>query len=154
MPSDTGKETQARDAVFRLLKYRPRSENEIRDKLKTQQFSSDMIESTVRFFKERDFINDRLFARGWIASRLNRPLGLKRIRYELIQKGIDRNIIKEELDEASAQYCEEEAVFDLARKRMRKYTHLDEEKAKKRLIGYLGRRGFDAGTIFKVAGKL
>jgi len=155
MDDDDKKQAQAaRNKVYRLLKFRPRSVAEVRAKLIEKKFAQNIVEETIDYFKEYGFLDDKSFARGWIRSRLNRPFGTKRIHYELIQKGVDRDIIKEELDEALCQYCENDIVFDLAKRRMEKYRHLEIQKAKQRLIGYLNRRGFNQQAIIKAIKKI
>ncbi len=76
-----------------LLKFRLRSEKEIRLRLKKKKFDSKIIDETAAFLKDKDFINDNNFAHLWLESRLKRPLGLRRIKEELRQKGIAREII-------------------------------------------------------------
>lgn len=151
---DKKKRSKARESVYRLLKYRPRSEKEIADKLKIQGFDEATIDETIRYFKSLKVIDDRQFARGWISSRLNKPFGSKRIHYELSQKGISLPIIKEELSKAFDAYSEADAVLNLARKRAQKYKNIEPAKAKQRLFGYLSRRGFCAETIYKAIDQL
>jgi len=83
-----------------------RSEQEIYNKLKQKRFSHDHIKRTVQYFKEIGLINDRQFAQKWILSRLAKPFGKDRIRFELKEKGIDTAIIEEELGQALHDYPE------------------------------------------------
>ncbi len=145
---------KAKETVYRLLKYRPRSEEEIRRKLKLKKFTDDVVEQTVEYFKKYQFIDDRLFARSWVKSRLHKPLGLTRIRFELRTKGVAEDIIKEELDNFFDPETEFESVLSLARRRMTKYKNVEPLKRKRRLFEYLARRGFNSETIQKVLRKL
>ena len=145
---------RARNAVFRLLKIRLRSEKEIRDKLHTKGFSPAVIDETVDYFTQIDLVNDRVFVRKWISSRLAKPFGSNRIRFELKSKGIQDDILNEELASALDCYPEEEVVRELALRRRQSYDKLDPVKVRQRLYGYLARRGFNAGVIHKVLRQL
>ena len=147
--NENTKLAESKKAIFRLLKYRPRSENEIRIKLRDKEFSPDIIQQTVEYFKKIGAINDQQFAIGWIRSRLNKPLGAYRIGRELRQKGIDDDMIAATLADASQDYDEDAAVVSLAQKRLKKYKAIDPLAARRRLYGYLARRGFSNGAIMK-----
>ena len=139
--------------VFRLLKIRLRSEKEIIDKL-IKKFPSNDIEKTLNYFKDLNLIDDRQFAKEWISSRLNKSYGFKRINYELRQKGINNEMIKEEWDKTIEEYDLSKIVQTLAEKRLRLYQHLEKPKAKRRLLEYLMRRGFTHPTVYQVINRL
>lgn len=140
---------KAREAVFRLLKIRFRSEQEIRERLTRKQFSQETIEQTIPYFKELGLIDDRQFAQKWISSRLLKPLGINRIQFELRNKGVQDEIIQEALKNLTDDYPEEEIVFRLAKRQVSKYKNTDLNKSRQRIYGYLARRGFRSATILK-----
>jgi len=145
---------KARNYVFTLLKFRNRSEQEIREKLKKKKCEQKTVEKTIQYLKDVHFIDDRQFARDWIKARLTKPFGFRRISFELNQKGIDKDIIREELNEAKGNFPEGEIVVALARKMAKKYAKLDEAKIKRRIFGYLSRRGFNLEAIQKAISRL
>ena len=145
---------KAQACVYRLLKLRARSEGEIRAKLQQKKFTRDIIEGTLDHFRASNLIDDRNFTRSWIASRLSRPFGSQRIRYELLQKSVDPLIIKDELNKALADHSEEDIVLGLAQRRMVQYRRLDPLKARQRLTGFLSRRGFSQDAVKKAVHKL
>ena len=144
-----------RNYVWRLLKFRQRSESEIRDKLKARKYDAQIIAGLVTYFKDSGDINDREFARAWIDERCLRPMGLKQIRLELKQKGVDEEIIKELLSEKKRTLNEAEIVQELVSKRFDKLKekkgHLQRTKA--RIYGYLVRRGFSGGVVYEAVEK-
>ena len=95
---------KAREYCFLLLKFRLRSEKELALKLKKKKFSPQTIKDTVEFLKLKRFIGDEEFARMWIASRIKKKLGLRRMRQELVLKGIGKEIIDREIEEAEQSY--------------------------------------------------
>lgn len=140
---------KARNSAFRLLKLRPRSEYELRQKLKRKQYSDGIIDETIQYLKQLQLIDDRRFTKAWINSRLARPFGLNRIRQELKLKGIEDQIIKEELSTAKETFTEDEAVLNLAQRRFKRYKNIERIKAKRRTYEYLVRRGFSSAAITK-----
>ena len=152
MTEDTSKRESARakQIAYRLFRYRPRSEYEIIEKLKSKDLSEGTIKETVAYLRRIQLLDDRLFARGWISSRLRKPVGLYRIRQELKQKGIDDSIIQEECARAIDSYDEINTLKTLCQRRWKQYKHLPKLKARQRLYAYLMRRGFSADAVYKM----
>jgi len=141
---------EARDYAFLLLKFRPRSENEIRQRLKKKKFDADIIESTLSFLKDKGFIDDICFAKTWIESRIKKPLGIRRLKAELSIKGINKAIIDTQINEIKKSYCEEDIVGGIAKDRLNRLKDIDPQKAKKRVYAYLLRRGFSPEVVIDV----
>ncbi|HNW39815.1 MAG TPA: regulatory protein RecX [Candidatus Omnitrophota bacterium] len=145
---------KARAYAFLLLKFRLRSENELKSRLKQKGFPEDLAADTVNFLKDKEFIDDRVFAKGWVSSRLKRPLGLRKIKQELAQKGIAKEIIQDALAQASQQYSENQIVSQLAKQRFSRLKDIEPLKAKARVYGYLMRRGFSPDVVGDVVKQL
>ena len=140
---------KAQQIVFRLLKFRLRSEKELQRKLKEKKLPGPIIKQTIQYFKDLELIDDHKFAQQWTSSRLKKPFGLNRIRLELKDKGIDVDIIDEALKSAENQYDELKIVTELAQYRASKHRNADPERIKRRIYGYLLRRGFSMNNIIK-----
>ena len=140
---------EAKKYIYRLLKIRFRSEKEVRDKLRKKGFSEPTADEAVGYFKSIRLVDDRQFARKWIASRLNKPFGVHRIRFELKEKGITPELMKEEFDQAMSEYSEMDVVGPLAKRQALKHRDIPREKVKQRVYGYLLRRGFNPAIVMK-----
>ncbi len=150
-------ETQqgARNTAVRFLASRPRTEREVRAKLRAKEFSDEEISSAIQDLRRSGLLNDRELARMVIRdSRSLHPSGAALLRRKLAQLGVDRKLAEEVLSEeltpedqmASARTL---AAHFVARAR----TTLRNEPAEKlraRLAGFLGRRGFPWETIREV----
>jgi regulatory protein len=143
----TSAELLAREYAFLLLKFRLRSEQEIAQRLRQKKFSPEVISGTVNFLKEKDFLNDATFCRLWLASRVKRSLGPRRIIQELKQKGISKELIDETLAGLRADYSEGEKVLELAQDRLAKLKSLEPLVARRRTFAYLIRRGFSPEIV-------
>ncbi|MBL8013488.1 MAG: regulatory protein RecX [Candidatus Omnitrophica bacterium] len=141
--------SQARVMAFRFLKIRERSVKELRDKLALKAVSSEVIERTIAYLAEKKFLNDEQFARNWIRYRQARPFGPQRIKMELRQKGISEEIIVQQMQLAFENQGQEDAVFDLASRRAKRYANDDPIKRKKKVFDFLSRRGFGLEIIKK-----
>jgi len=136
-----------REYAFFLLKFRLRTEKELYQRLKRKNFSEDCVNKALEFLKEKRFIDDRLFAKAWVESRLKKPLGFRRLAQELKIKGVAEAIINSRLSEAKKGYSEEEVVKEIIRQKQEKTRELDPLKAKKRIYSYLLRRGFSPEVV-------
>lgn len=138
----------ARDYALRLLAIRPRSVREMRDRLQRKGYEKPEIEATVADLAELELLDDRKFAGQWVESRMAlRPMGQARLRAELTAKGVDRGIIDAILSKYGSEFDEKSSALALARKKLRALKGLEPEVARRRLAGFLSRRGFTAGTV-------
>jgi regulatory protein len=145
---------KARNYAFYLLKFRSRSEKEIFQRLKRKKFDPALIEQTVAFLKEKGFVNDADFARSWIDSRIKKPLGLRKLKEELRLKGIDNEIINNQLERIKKDYSEEAVVRQVAQERFAKSKAIEPQKAKRRIFAYLLRHGFSPEVVIDALNNL
>jgi regulatory protein len=144
---------KARDYAFFLLKFRLRSENELFGRLIRKKFSEETAKEVVAFLEEKKFIDDNIFAKAWLNSRLKRRLGLRRIKQELKQKGINKGIIETEIAKVKS-YSEAETVLELAKERLGKSKAIEPVKAKRRVYEFLLRRGFSPEIVIDTLNQL
>jgi len=145
---------KAKNYAFLLLKFRLRSEREIRQRLEKKKFNPEIIEEALVFLKEKKFIDDNYFAKAWIESRIKKPLGIRRLKTELRIKGIDKAIIDTKINETKKSYFEEDVVREIAADRLNKLKDIDPQKAKRRVYAYLLRRGFSPEVVIDVISQL
>ena len=140
--------------AFRLLKYRMRSEFELRKRMKLKGFSDSQINQACNYLQEINLINDFDFAKAWVESRIKKPLGSRRLKRELQLKGVDKSIIRQVLEQSAKKTSEQELLGELAKRRWRKLSRLNPIKAKNRIYLFLLRRGFSAQDIRDVVSRL
>ena len=149
MKNNKESELKARAYAFLLLKYRQRSVDEISQRLKKKKFPEEVINRTISFLREKKFVDDDLFARTWIKERLARYIGPSRLKQELKLKGVAEQVIENNLKRAQEFYSEPDTVRELAAKRMSRIKNLDPQTAKRRVYGYLLRRGFSLELVIE-----
>ncbi|MBF0478153.1 MAG: regulatory protein RecX [Candidatus Omnitrophica bacterium] len=153
-PSTIKSLQEGKTAVFRLLQYRPRTEYELRVKLKEKQFEIEVVDQVIEYFKKIGLVNDRDFAKAWVTSRLNKPFGAVRIKRELYEKGIDKETVGSVLQALSGEYDELPVIRSLVERKLAHSSRISPEKIKPRIYNFLLRRGFSYSAIKKVIDNL
>ena len=142
---------QAKQCAFRLLSHRPRTEREIRNYLRTKEFSEENINRVLSNLRANGLINDREFAGTYIRNALTlRPVGRILLRRKLLLLGIESSIIEEALQRECGPEDQLTAAREASEKIMRKVKQGDPDKAKRRLIASLLRRGFPYSVVREV----
>ena len=135
------------DAALHYLSYRPRSEAEIRQRLHRRGFDDDLINTVVDTLKERELVDDVAFAEFWKDNRLSfSPRSSKLVQHELRQKGVSAEMA----DEVTSELDDESSAYKAGVRKMRSLTSADYDEFRRRLFGYLRRRGFS----YEVAGRV
>ena len=143
---------QAREAALRLLAVRPRSAAELARRLRMKGYGPDVGEEVIGRLRELGMIDDAAFAGTLVRDRVRlRPQGARRLASELRQKGVDDETARAAIRETMEGECTDER--ELARRAAQKWRpRADEEpeRARRRLHGFLARRGFDGEVIREV----
>jgi len=143
MHSEAGAEKVLARA-YRILATRPRSEEELRRKLRSAGFREDAIEEAVDRLRTQNLLDDEAFAASWTQSRMRfRPRSKHLIQRELRGKGVS----SENAEEATRHLDDDETALALATRRMKMLRGLDRETRVRRLSGYLRTRGFGRDTV-------
>jgi regulatory protein len=137
---------KAKNYAFDLLVRRSYTRKEMFDKL-THRYGEEAVSTTMETLERLGYIKDEEYARNWVESRQNqKPKGKKALRMELMRKGIDKSTISRVLSEIDDSE-EFEMAMKVGEKRMERYKNLAPDVARRRLYGFLMRRGFDYETV-------
>jgi len=126
-----------------LISRRLRSEKEIRDYAWRKKWTPENLERVIERLYKYNYLNDEKFARAFVSSRSARDFSTKKMKVELIKKGIRSDLIEKVLDE-SQEFDEIESLKKLINKKRSSYD--DERK----LIAYLMSKGFRYDDIKSV----
>lgn len=148
-PCSGGDLAQAKSYALRLIKFRARAEKEVRDKLQRRDFDPEVIEQAIAWLLKSRFLDDALFAKLWVQSRIKRPLGISRLRRELWQKGISREITDAALGQVQEDYDESAVIRAVIAAKSKGMKGISLDKKRARLFGYLARRGFSRERIME-----
>ncbi len=139
------------NAAFRYLGYRPRSEAELRERLKRRGFEAGNVEATLVRLRELGLVDDLAFAEFWKDNRESfRPRSRWLTTLELRQKGVANDII----DQVVADVDDEDNAYRAAQSRARSLPGSDYQGFRHRLGEYLKRRGFGYRVITNTVERL
>lgn len=142
---------KAKVYALRVSNLRPRSVEELKEKLRDKGFTQEVIERVISEFAKNGVLNDPKFSKLWVESRLrSNPKGAFLLKRELKEKGVKDEVIDQAIKESAGEHSEYEVVKTLAESRMAALKGLEAAAVKRRLFGYLRRRGFTVETIMRV----
>lgn len=140
-------EEVAYQRALKFLDYRPRSEFELRRNLRKHKINDEVQDIVIRRLHENSLLDDERFASLWVENRCElRPRGKRLLQYELKQRGITEEIIQNTLETID----EEHLAYRAAKKQARKYESLEWNTFRKKMYGFLSRRGFGYATSSEV----
>lgn len=138
----------ALSVALRYLAARPRSERELRTRLRQRNIGEAVIDRTVNQLKTRGLLDDFTFAQYWVDQRVTfRPRSRRMLEMELRQKGINGSAI----EDVTLDMDDEAEAYRAAQRRARTLSTDNFDTFFKKLVDHLGRRGFGYGTAAKTA---
>jgi regulatory protein len=140
---------RAENVSLNGLTRRNMSRWEIEKLLASRDLSEDVIAAEVERLEGVGLIDDAALAETLVRTRRERKgLGRQALMSELKRRHIDQEIIHAALDtEDSDQDAEQERANELAEKKARALSSYDQETAKRRLTGFLMRKGYSSSVV-------
>lgn len=147
---DADPESVARKILLDQLTGRARSRHDLAAKLAQRNVPADVATRLLDRFEEVGLVDDAAFAREWVAQRqAGRGLARRALAHELRRKGIDDETAREALDDVD-EGDEVEAARLLVQRKLRSVRGLDSDKAVRRLVGMLARKGHSSAVAYRV----
>jgi len=137
------------DRAVNLLTYKPRSENELRQRLLEKDWTNaEIVEAVLAKLKEYNYLNDEQFAKEFAASRLRqKPIGKRVLRQKLALKRLDKETVDAALEKAFEDTPEEEIIERAIEKRLRIKGKPETREDSKKFYDYLLRQGFSYDLV-------
>ena len=146
---------KARKAALRYLMYRDRSVHEVRTYLEGKEYPPTVVEDALQYLASLRYLDDARFARQFTRYRVEcKKMGRFRLRHELISRGVEESLTDRVLDEVFADVSELDLARQCAEKKMNVWKGLPAQTVKRRLAGFLGRKGFNAETVYRTVNDL
>jgi regulatory protein len=143
-------EAVARKILLDQLTGRARSRADLQKKLTQRNVPADVATRLLDRFEEVGLVDDEAFAREWVAQRQEgRGLARRALAQELRRKGIDDEVARDALG-AVDESDEVEAARMVVRRKLRSVRGLETDKAVRRLVGALARKGHSSGVAYRV----
>lgn len=134
-------------ASLRLLAAGPRSERDLRDRLRRRALPARAIDAAVVRMRELGYLDDAAFARGFVEARqASTPRSRRYLQFELSRKGVARDLVAAAVEPVA----DDEAAYQAATRRLRSLANADRKTFERRLGSFLTSRGFGYGVARSV----
>ena len=141
---------KAKAHALHYLSYRDRSKLELSQYLSKKEYSPPVIQKTLDYLTEINYVDDHRFALRWGQYKINKnKLGKNRLYFELLGKGINKETIEGILNTLYEENPEMELAVQCARKKWITLKSFEEKKKKRLLVQYLQRKGFSSDIIYQ-----
>jgi regulatory protein len=133
---------QALDRALHFLGYRARSQAEVRRRLLQKGYEEEIVDQVIDRLREGGLLDDSQFTEAWVRARTTgRGMGPRRIAWELRQKGVDAETVRDAVGR-----IDEETELGLALKVGRQKAESVRGEpmpvARRKVAAALQRRGF------------
>lgn len=144
----TSRERTMNSAV-KLLAAKPRSVQELRERLLEKLWTNDeIVDSVIEKLKEYRYLDDEQFAREFAVSKLRqKPQGKRRLQQTLSQKKLDKETVNSAIESAFDKLPEEKLIVVAIEKRMRIKGKPKTRAESKKYYDHLLRLGFSFDLI-------
>lgn len=126
--------------------------------LRRADHEPEIVEAVLERLESLGLIDDEALGRSLIRSmREAKPTGPRRLRWRLIQKGLDRDLadrLVRDVEREMEPDEEAERAAELIRKRLRSMGSLEPHVRRRRLYGLLARRGYLPDVIERALRKV
>ena len=147
---------RAKFSAISYISHRARTEHEVRQKLRREQFEEDIIDAVISRLYDISYLDDDTFVENFIRSRLHvKGHGPLRLKADLRRLGIST----EKIDQALQTIADPRSLFNTALEQARKRSErLRREKdsytKRRKLYGFLLRKGHTPDIAREVLDRL
>ena len=141
---------QVLDKMAKYCAYQERCVKDVTDKLKSFDIPQEAKDEILDYLTDNRFVNDERFAISFVRGKVNQSgWGVNKIRFHLVQKGIDKEIIDEALGQTDEEVYRQRLTDILKVKAKTVKADSDFEK-KRKLAAYAMQKGFEGSLVWEV----
>lgn len=142
---------RAKKKALAILDKTMSSKEQIRTKLRRNDFCDEVIDKVISLLEEYNLLNDYEYAKAYISSYQNKK-SIRELKFELQKRGIDRDIIEELVSNIDSSEMEIANIEKIVRKYRDSEGNIPIEKRQK-IMASLYRKGYDKNNILRVLDK-
>ena len=145
---------KCKNTALRIIERAYKTEKEMRKRLSEKGYEKEEIDEAVNFLKEYKFIDDDSYVKLYIKEKI-KSYGSQKIKYSLINKGISKEVIEEELNNIESEEMKQTALC-LAEKKYKNLSKSENDKFKlyNKICRYLISRGYEYDMVKSVTNKV
>lgn len=141
---------QVLDKMAKYCAYQERCVKDVTEKLKTFELNAKETEDILNYLIDNRFVDNKRFAKAFVRGKINQSgWGLNKIRFHLMQKGID----KEHIDEALQAFDEEayrQRLIEVLMTKAKTVKAANDFEKNRKLAAYAIQKGFEAPLVWEV----
>ncbi|MCA1796338.1 MAG: regulatory protein RecX [Desulfuromonadaceae bacterium] len=136
--------------ALRLLTVRARSVADLRRRLHKKEYPQQQIDAAIARCSELNYINDPRTAHERTRSLMRNGKVGPRVRQQLFKEGFEEQDIETAIEDCRCEYDEREILAEVFTRRFdARKTDLHDPRQRRRVVGYLQRRGFSLNIILE-----
>ena len=141
---------QVLEKMAKYCAYQERCLKDVSDKLKTFEISEKERKDILNYLIDNRFVDNKRFVKAFVRGKINQSgWGLNKIRFHLMQKGIEKELIDEALQAFDEEVYRQRLVEVLTTKAKTVKAANDFEK-KRKLAAFAIQKGFEAPLVWEV----
>ncbi len=135
--------------AVRLLAAKPRSIQELRERLLEKEWTNGaIVDEVLEKLKEYNYLDDAQYAKSLASSKLRqKPLGKRRLKQTLSQKKLDKETVEQAIEKVYENTPEDEVIERAIKKRLRIKGKPETREDSKKFYDFLMRQGFSYDLI-------
>jgi len=146
---------KAREYVYNLISKKTYTERALIEKLKSKNFSENIINQITNELKNYKYLNDEEFIYEYARAKIEeKPMGKYRLKQELFNKKFDENLIKECIEKIYKEFNEEELAQKALNSKFKNLKENFNEKLVQKIYNFLLSRGFSYEIINNIVSRL
>ena len=150
MPSKPLSSDQVLDKMAKYCAYQERCVKDVTEKLKNFDISPKDKEKILNYLIDNRFVNDERFTKAFVRGKINQSgWGLNKIRFHLIQKGIDKALIDEAL-QAFDEEAYRQRLAEVLKTKAKTIKAANIFEKKRKLAAFAIQRGFEANLVWEI----
>lgn len=141
---------QVLEKMAKYCAYQERCVKDVKDKLKSFDLPEKEKSKILDYLLDNRFVDNERFAKAFVRGKVNQSgWGVNKIRFHLMQKGIDKEVIDEALGQTDEEVYRQRLIDILKTKAKTVKADSDFEK-KRKLAAYAMQKGFEGGLVWEV----
>jgi regulatory protein len=141
---------QVLDKMAKYCTYQERCVKDVLDKLRTYDIPQGDRDKILDYLLDNRFVNDERFAKSFVRGKINQSgWGRSKIRFRLMQKGIEKEIIDEALEQTDEEVYRQRLI-DILKTKFKTIKADSDFDKKRKLAAFAMQKGFEGALVWEV----
>ena len=145
---------QVLDKMAKYCAYQERCVKDVKGKLKSFDIPEEAKAEILDYLLDNRFVDDERFTKSFVRGKVNQSgWGMNKIRFHLMQKGIDKEIVNEALEQTDEEVYRQKLI-DILKTKSKSVKAASDYEKKRKLAAYAMQKGFEGSLVWEVIKEL